>query len=146
MYRFKKGQLQVFLVHPGGPFWAGKDPGAWSVPKGLLNEDEDPLTAAMREFEEETGFRMSGDFIELRPVKQKGGKIIKVWAIEGSCDATRISSNTFSMEWPPGSGRRQEFPEIDRAAWFVIKEAKERINQGQVRLIEELQDIISKEK
>ncbi len=144
MYRMRDGVLQVFLVHPGGPFWAGKDLGAWSIPKGLLNPDEDPLAAAQREFEEETGFKVPGHFIPLAPVKLKSGKVVQAWAVEGDCDPSAIRSNTFSMEWPPRSGRQQEFPEVDRAAWFEFEEAKKKINQGQVGLLEELQHILSK--
>ena len=144
MYRVRSGVLQVFLVHPGGPFWARKDIGAWSIPKGLLDPDEDPLAAAQREFEEETGFKVSGCFIPLAPVKLKSGKVIQAWAVEGDCDPTVIRSNTFAIEWPPRSGRQQEFPEVDRAAWFEIEEAKKKINQGQLGLLEELQHVLSK--
>ncbi|MCK5511202.1 MAG: NUDIX domain-containing protein [Thermodesulfovibrionia bacterium] len=144
VYRLKQNILQVFLAHPGGPFWTKKDLGAWSIPKGLLNQNENPLEAAQREFEEETGFRVSGQFMPLEPVKQKSGKVIQAWAVEGDCDPSAIRSNTFSIEWPPRSGREQEFPEIDRASWFDIEEAKKRINQGQVDLLIELQNVIQK--
>jgi predicted NUDIX family NTP pyrophosphohydrolase len=144
MYRMKKQSLEVFLVHPGGPFWVKKDIGAWSIPKGLLNPNEDPLEAAQREFEEETGFSISGHFIPLSPVKVKSGKVIKAWALEGDCDPSEVRSNTFSMEWPPRSGKQQKFPEIDCAAWFGIEEAKKRINPGQRGLLEELQYVLVK--
>jgi predicted NUDIX family NTP pyrophosphohydrolase len=143
MYRRRKGNLEIFLVHPGGPLWAKKDLGSWSVPKGLPGEGEDLLSAARREFEEETGFQASGDFIPLSPVKLKGGKVIHAWAFEGDCDPSMTESNTFSMEWPPRSGNQQEFPEIDRAGWFDAEEAKKKINPGQAGLLEELEHILS---
>jgi predicted NUDIX family NTP pyrophosphohydrolase len=143
LYRRRGGILQVFLVHPGGPLWTKKDTGAWSIPKGLLNTGEDPLDAAKREFREETGFTAPGPFIALTPVMRKGGKVIQAWASEGDCDPAAITSNTFSMEWPPRSGRQQEFPEVDRAAWFDIEEAKKKINQGQAGLLEELERMTS---
>ena len=138
MYRKQNEELQVFLVHPGGPLWAKKDQGAWSIPKGEIGPGEDPLPAAQREFEEETGVKISGRFIPLSSVKLKSGKVVQAWAVEGDCDPGKIRSNAFSMEWPPRSGRKQEFPEIDQAAWFGIGEAKEKINEGQVPLFEEL--------
>jgi predicted NUDIX family NTP pyrophosphohydrolase len=138
MYRKHNGELQVFLVHPGGPLWEKKDLGAWSIPKGEIDPGEDPLSAAQREFEEETGFAVSGRFIPLTAVKLKSSKVVQAWAVEGDCDFEKITSNTFSMEWPPRSGRKQEFLEIDRAAWFGVEEAREKINKGQVPLIEEL--------
>jgi len=141
MYRKRDGQLQVFLVHPGGPLWAKKDLGAWSVPKGETDPGEDPLSAARREFGEETGVKISGRVIQLSSVKLKSGKVVQAWAVEGDCDPETIRSNTFLMEWPPRSGRQQEFPEVDRAAWFELAEAKEKINEGQVPLIEELDRI-----
>jgi predicted NUDIX family NTP pyrophosphohydrolase len=144
LFRFQNRALQVFLVHPGGPFWAKKDVGAWSIPKGLLDQDEDPLAAAQREFREETGFTVSGNFLQLKPVKQKSGKVIHAWAVEGDCNPTEMKSNTFSLEWPPRSGKQEEFPEVDHAAWFDIKEAKERISPGQLGLLEELQQILLK--
>lgn len=142
MYRLQKRGLQVLLVHPGGPFWVKKDLGAWSIPKGLIDDGEEALEAAKREFKEETGFKVSGRFIPLSQQRTKSGKIIRAWAVEGDIDPSNIKSNTFKMEWPPRSGRRQEFPEVDRAEGFDIEEAKRRINKGQVGFLEELQQII----
>lgn len=141
-YRFQNGWLQVFLVHPGGPFWKNKDDGAWSIPKGEFTQEENALDAARREFEEETGMALAGNFVELGSVKQKSGKIIFAWALKGNINPEHIRSNTFEMEWPPHSGKKQEFPEIDKAHWFTIAEAKEKINPGQVKLIEELTGLI----
>ena len=138
LYRRKEGVLQVFLVHPGGPFFASKDEGAWSIPKGELDEGEDPLAAAEREFAEETGCRPAGNFHPLSPVTQKGGKVVIAWAVEGDCGADRIRSNMFTMEWPPRSGRPLEFPEVDRAGWFTVDEAKQKINPAQAALVDEL--------
>jgi predicted NUDIX family NTP pyrophosphohydrolase len=143
MYRFRHGSLEIFLVHPGGPFWAKKDLGVWSIPKGEFGPGEDPLEAAQREFHEETGYDPEGPFRPLTPVKQGSGKIVHAWAFEGDCDAAHIKSNTFSIEWPPRSGKQQEFPEIDRAGWFSVEAAKERILKGQCSLIDELQRIIA---
>lgn len=131
MYRHRAGKLQFFLVHPGGPFWAKKDRGAWSIPKGECMAGEDFLATARREFEEETGLQAEGNFVLLTPVKQPSWKVIHAWAFEGDCDPTKIKSNTFSMEWPPRSGKKQEFPEVDRAGWFDLDEAKEKISAGQ---------------
>jgi predicted NUDIX family NTP pyrophosphohydrolase len=139
MYRRRDGALEVLLVHPGGPFWAKKDLGAWSIPKGEHEPDEDPLAAARREFAEETGILPEGDFIALRPVRQRSGKIVRAFAIEGDIDPATIKSNTFVMEWPPHSGQRREFPEIDRAAWFTIDVARQKLIPGQVALVDELQ-------
>ena len=138
LYRRKDGQLQFFLIHPGGPFFATKDEGAWSIPKGEIDEGEDPLAAGRREFKEETGCSLDGGFLPLTPVTQKGGKTVLAWAIEGDCDAGAIRSNTFKLEWPPRSGTVQEFPEVDRAGWFPIDEAKRKINPAQAALLEEL--------
>ena len=138
VYRRRNGNLEVFLVHPGGPFWAKKDDGAWSIPKGEIAEDEDPLKAAQREFAEETGFQIEGNFSALPALKQASGKWVYAWAVEGDCDAESIRSNNFSMEWPPRSGKRKEFPEVDRAAWFTIDQAKPKILRGQLSLLEEL--------
>jgi len=138
LFRREDNGLRVFLVHPGGPFFARKDAGNWSIPKGEIAEGEDALAAALREFEEETGCRPAGAFIPLSPVTQKGGKTVIAWATEGSCNAETIRSNTFSLEWPPKSGRMQEFPEVDRAGWFTVDEAKQKLHPAQVALIDEL--------
>ncbi|MCK4787716.1 MAG: NUDIX domain-containing protein [Desulfobacteraceae bacterium] len=138
MYRLSSGSVEVFLVHPGGPFWAKKNLAAWSIPKGEFSTNEDPLEAAKREFEEETGFSGSGNFLPLETLKQPSGKVIHAWAVEGDCDASTTKSNTFSMEWPPKSGKQQEFPEIDKAGWFSTKIAKEKLHKGQVELIDRL--------
>ena len=143
MYRFRGGVLEVFLVHPGGPYWAKKDLGAWSLPKGEYTPDEDALAAARREFTEETGFPAEGEFLPLTPLKQPSGKIIAAWAFQGDCDPGGIKSNTFSLEWPPRSGRQEEFPEIDRAGWFTLEEAKVKIIKGQMGFLEELEKILS---
>lgn len=143
MYRKTRGYLEVLLVHPGGPLWSGKDLGVWSIPKGIIDKDEEPLSAAIREFEEETGLKAKGEFIPLKPVRLKSGKLVMAWAFEGDCDPCEINSNTFSMEWPPRSGRIQDFPEIDKASWFGIGEAKRMINLGQIGLLEEMERLIS---
>lgn len=140
LYR-RRGELEVFLVHPGGPFWAKKDLGAWSLPKGELDEGEDPLQAAKREFTEETGFPIDGEFRRLDPVKQSGGKIVQAWAIEADCDPAQIRSNLFSLEWPPKSGKTQEFPEVDRAGWFTIPEARQRIIAAQRGFLDQLMSL-----
>lgn len=142
MYRRKDRVIEVFLVHPGGPFFAGKDLGAWSIPKGIIHENEDALEAAKREFQEETGFNAEGRFIPLSAVKLKSGKVVRAWAVEGDHDPVEIKSNLFSMEWPPHSGKQREFPEVDRAAWFDVEEAKIKINEGQRDLLEELLRIV----
>ena len=139
MYRTRANKVEFLLVHPGGPFWRNKDAGAWTIPKGEIEPSEEALAAAKREFEEELGVKPAGLFIELAPIQQKGGKIIHAWAFEGEADPDRISSNVFSMEWPPHSGRLQEFPEVDRAAWFDLETAKSKINPAQIALLEEAQ-------
>lgn len=139
LYRFRGGAMEVFLVHPGGPFWASKDLGVWSIPKGEFEPGEDPLEAARREFEEETGHQAAGEFRELKPVRQAGGKIVYAWALRGDCDPQAVSSNTFTIEWPPRSGRRQQFAEIDRAGWFALDVAKKKILKGQRDLLEQLE-------
>jgi predicted NUDIX family NTP pyrophosphohydrolase len=139
MYRWRDTALEVFLVHPGGPFWAKKDLGAWTIPKGEYAIGEDPLTAARREFEEETSFPANGDFLDLGTIKQAGGKLVRVWALEGDCDPAALVSNTFELEWPPRSGRRAQFPEADRGAWFSISEARERILKSQEPLLDLLE-------
>ena len=146
LFRMKREELEVFLVHPGGPFWIKKDAGAWSIPKGEIETGEEALQVAIREFKEETGQEIEGSFSELQPVKQKAGKIIKAWAVEGDIDENTIVSNTFEIEWPPGSGKKKIFPEVDKAQWFSLTEASEKINPGQLPLIEELQQIIRNKK
>jgi predicted NUDIX family NTP pyrophosphohydrolase len=145
MYRWRNSTLEVFLVHPGGPFWSKKDAGSWSIPKGELSEGEDRLNAAKREFQEETGFLPEGNFVALAPIKQTGGKLVYGWVVRGDCDAKRIVSNTFSMEWPPRSGKRRDFPEVDRAEWFTMEVAKEKILKGQVGFLEELSQTVEKD-
>ncbi|HQL91610.1 MAG TPA: NUDIX domain-containing protein [Syntrophales bacterium] len=142
LYRVHEGALEVFLVHPGGPFWAKKDLGAWSIPKGEIEEGEDLLEAARREFAEETGFRPEGVFRELAPVRQKSGKVVRAWAVEGDCDAAAIRSNTFPLEWPPRSGRWMDVPEVDRAGWFDLDTARAKILEGQRGLLEELRRLV----
>ena len=136
--RPRRGGVEVFLIHPGGPFWKNKDEGAWSIPKGLVAPGEEPLAAARREFTEETGFTVDGAFHELGTFKQPGGKLVTAFALEGDCDPTRLVSNMFSMEWPPRSGRRQEFPEADRGAWFGRDEAHVKILKGQAAMLDAL--------
>ena len=138
MFRVSSGALQVLLVHPGGPFWAKKDEEAWSIPKGELAVGEAPLIAARREFEEETGCRAQGPFIPLTPITQRGGKIVQAWAVEGDCDPARLRSNLFSLEWPPKSGKRQQFPEVDRAEWFSVPVALRKISPAQRGFVSEL--------
>lgn len=138
LYRIGGGALEVFLVHPGGPYWRNKDAGAWSIPKGLLEHGDDPLTAAKREFHEETGSPVEGEFVALAPLRQSSGKVVHAFAVEGDIDAAAIVSNLFPMEWPPRSGRMQEFPEVDRGAWFELPEAREKILSGQRGFLDEL--------
>lgn len=141
LFRRRDGQLQVFLVHPGGPFWAKKDTGAWSIPKGEF-QDEEPLIAAVREFREETGFELTtGDVRALGSARQSGGKVVHAFAVEGDLDPAALSSNTFTMEWPPRSGREEEFPEVDRGGWFTLNEARTKLHKGQIALIERLEAI-----
>ena len=144
MYRIKDGSIQVLLAHPGGPYFVNKDEGAWSIPKGEPDADEDLFVTAQREFEEETGLKPQGPFVPLTPIKQKGGKIVHAWAFEGDCDPAACMSNTFTLTWPPHSGRQQEFPEIDRAEFFDLATAKKKIKAGQETLIEELEAILLK--
>jgi len=138
LYRRGPGGLEVLLAHPGGPFWAKKDLGAWTIPKGEIGEGEEPLAAAQREFTEETGLDAAAPFIALTPLRQPGGKTVHAWAAEGDCDAGTLRSNLFRMEWPPRSGKFEEFPEIDRAAWFALPEAREKILKGQEPFLLEL--------
>ncbi len=142
LFKILNNALEVFLVHPGGPFFAAKDAGVWSVPKGLLEPGESHLQAARREFEEETGQPIDGDFVQLTPIKQKNGKVVHAWAVEGDIDAANIVSNAFSLEWPPRSGQVREFPEIDRGDWFLLPAAKAKINETQAALIDELAGLL----
>ncbi len=143
MYRVRNGRPEFLLVHPGGPFWKKKDAGAWTIPKGEIEPGEDALQSAQREFAEELGFKPQGDFIALPAVKQKSGKLVLAWAFQGDCDPASCKSNTFSLEWPPRSGRIQEFPEIDRAGFFAASEAREKINPAQVPLLEAVDKLLS---
>lgn len=138
MYRHRGEAIEVFLVHPGGPFWAKKDLGAWSLPKGEIGQGENPLAAAQREFKEETGFDIDGNFISLGSIKQAGGKTVMAWAVPGDCDPAVLKSNTFKMEWPSRSGEQKEFPEADRGAWFGLEAAKQKIISGQIGFLEGL--------
>jgi predicted NUDIX family NTP pyrophosphohydrolase len=144
LYRRAGRGLEVFLVHPGGPFWARKDLGAWSVPKGECTDGEDPLAAARREFQEETGFLIEGEFVDLGTIRQAGGKLVSVWVIEGDCDPAKLTSNRFQLEWPPQSGYFKEFPEVDRGAWFALPEARERILASQRPILDRLAEKFDK--
>jgi predicted NUDIX family NTP pyrophosphohydrolase len=142
-YRKAASGIEIFLMHPGGPFWKKKDSGAWSIPKGEVADNETEEAAARREFEEETGFILTGRLIPLKPIKQKNGKIVMAWAVEQDLDADKIKSNLFEMEWPPKSGKYQQFPEMDRAAWFSVKEAESKMFEGQTLLLDELLEKLS---
>ena len=144
MYRFRDGILEVLLVHPGGPFFVNKDDGSWSIPKGEPDDGEDLLLTAQREFEEETSVKPTGPFEPLRPIKQKGGKIVHAWAFKGDCDPAAIKSNLFTMEWPPKSGKTAQFPEIDRGDFFDLPAARKKIKAGQELLLEELEEIVNR--
>ena len=146
LYRLHGGTCEVFLVHPGGPYWRGKDAGAWSIPKGELEEGDDPLAAAQREFHEETGRRLSGKLVALAPLRQPSGKLVHAWATQGDIDASSVKSNTFSMEWPPHSGRQQQFPEVDRGEWFEIAAAREKILRGQRPFLDQLLALLASPK
>lgn len=138
LFRGHGPDLEVLLVHPGGPLWARKDAGAWTIPKGEFGDDEDPLAAARREFAEETGQSLAGPFHPLAPVRQRAGKLVHAWACRGDFDPAALRSNTFELEWPPRSGRRQSFPEVDRAAFFSLAVARTKINPAQAALLDEL--------
>ena len=142
LYRKRDGALEVFLVHPGGPFWAKKDDGAWSIPKGEHGEGEDPLAVAKREFYEETGSQVSGDYLSLTPLRQPSGKMITAWGVEGEVDPASLRSNTFSMEWPPKSGKLEEFPEVDRGMWCDLATAHRKLLVGQRPLLNQLQQLL----
>lgn len=143
MYRLRNQGTEVFLVHPGGPFWAKKDLGAWSIPKGEYGPDDDPLSAAKREFEEETCLTPEGTFVALGEQKQAGGKIVTAWAVEGDCEPSKLKSNTFSLEWPPRSGRMVDFPEVDRWEWFSMEDARKRILHGQNVFLDRLLGLLA---
>jgi predicted NUDIX family NTP pyrophosphohydrolase len=138
LFRETATGLEVLLVHPGGPFWAKKDDGSWSIPKGEFEEGEEPLAAAKREFEEEMGVPPSGEFLPLKPLKQPSGKLVFAWALRSDFDPSSLKSNTFSMEWPPKSGRQREFPEVDKAAWFDMETARRKILKGQAPFLDQL--------
>lgn len=138
LYRSRKEQLEVLLVHPGGPFWTNKEIGVWSIPKGEYEEQEEPLAAAIREFKEETGYEVTGPFLSLTPIKQKAGKLVTAWAAAGDIDADNIQSNTFKIQWPYKSGKWITIPEVDKAEWMELIKAKEMINPAQVSFIDEL--------
>lgn len=143
LYRKRTGGVEVFLVHPGGPFWSRKDAGAWTIPKGEIEAGEAPLDAARREFSEETGSNVDGPFVSLGSVRMRSGKVVFAWAAQGDIDPETIRSNLFTMEWPPRSGRQQEFPEADRAEWFTIGEARRRILLAQAPLLDELAALLA---
>jgi predicted NUDIX family NTP pyrophosphohydrolase len=141
LFRRKSDRIEVLLVHPGGPLWMRKDEGAWSIPKGEIEVGEAPLRAAQREFEEELGSPLSGEFIPLTQIRQASGKLVHAWAIEADFDPATLKSGTFSMEWPPRSGRQQHFPEVDRAEWFSLDEARRKINKAQIALLDQLSSL-----
>ncbi|RPJ59276.1 MAG: NUDIX domain-containing protein [Acidobacteria bacterium] len=141
LFRRPADRLEVFLVHPGGPFWARRNLGAWSIPKGEFAAEENAFDAARREFREETGVDVTGSFLPLQTVRQAGGKVVHAWAVEGDCEAASVRSNTFTLEWPPRSGQTREFPEVDRAAWFELPEARQRILASQVPLLDQLEQL-----
>jgi len=142
LHRLRDGRLELFLAHPGGPYWAKKDDGVWSIPKGLIDPDEDPLAAARREFHEETGHVIDGEFIPLGDLKQKGNKIVHAWAVAGDIDAESIRSNTYAVQWPPKSGQWRRYPEIDRAGWFGVADARRKILPGQAGFIDRLIELL----
>jgi predicted NUDIX family NTP pyrophosphohydrolase len=139
IYRRRPAGLEVFLVHPGGPFWQSKDAGAWSIPKGEFSENDDPLQTAKSELREETGLTVDGPFVPLEPIRQRGGKVVHAWIVEADVEPGQVKSNTFSVEWPRGSGKLRSFPEVDRAEWFSLQEAAEKILTSQRPLLEQLQ-------
>jgi len=145
LFRRNGGELEVFLAHPGGPFWEDRDLGAWTIPKGLLEEGEDPLAAAVREFGEETGIRPQEPFVALGSVRQKAGKVVHAWAWEGEADPRRVASNLMRAEWPRGSGRWISFAEVDRCEWFDAREARRKINPAQAELIDRLEATLSRD-
>ena len=142
LYRIRDEVIDVLLVHPGGPFWAKKDAGAWTIPKGEIGVKEEPLGAAIREFAEETGTSLAGDFQPLPTIRQAGGKRVLAWALAGDLDAAAIKSNRFTLEWPPRSGKHRDFPEVDKAEWFALDDARQRINKGQIALLDALEAML----
>jgi predicted NUDIX family NTP pyrophosphohydrolase len=142
MYRYRNGNPELLLVHPGGPFWAKRDDGAWSIPKGICEAGEDELAAARREFREETGAEVAGDFIPLGEFRQPGGKVVVAWAVAGAFDPASLVCEPFTMEWPPRSGRLQQFPEVDRAAWFDLITALRKVTRGQRPIVERLAELV----
>jgi len=142
LYRKTGSHVEVFLVHPGGPFWKNKDEGAWTIPKGEFTSSEEALAAAIREFKEETGCTLTGTFIPLAPITQKAGKKVYGWAVAGNIDAQALQSNIFTLEWPPGSGKKKDFPEVDRGAWFDLPGARIKINPAQTGFLDELEQIM----
>lgn len=146
MHRRRGGVVEIFLIHPGGPFWAGKDDGAWSIPKGEFTDEEAAFDAARREFHEETGYIVGGECVALEPIRQAGGKTVHAWAVEGDCDAAAIKSNVFRIEWPPRSGQWKSFPEADRAGWFTLEQAEKKILKSQRPLLQQLRNLISRQR
>lgn len=144
MYRLQGSKPEFLLAHPGGPFWINKDCGSWSIPKGEFEPQEDPLKAAIREFREETGYELMGEFKPLQPITQKSGKVVKAWAVRGDLDESAITSNLFDVEWPPRSGKKQSFPEIDRVGWFTYDIATEKIIPAQLPLLTELNELLDR--
>jgi predicted NUDIX family NTP pyrophosphohydrolase len=142
LYRETDGRIEVLLAHPGGPFWARKDEGAWTIPKGAIDSGEEPIEAARREFEEEMGSLPTGDPARLDPVKQPGGKVVHAFAMRGDFDVSLLKSNTFTMEWPPRSGNFGSFPEVDRAAWFPLPDARRKILRGQSPFLSQLEELL----
>jgi predicted NUDIX family NTP pyrophosphohydrolase len=140
LYRRRSDALEVFLVHPGGPFWKNKDAGSWTIPKGEFTSEEPALDAAVREFREETGAALKGPFQPLSPIRQKGGKRVYAWAAPGDIDAAAIISNTFELEWPRNSGKQKTFPEVDKGDWFSLGAARQMINPAQIALLDELEE------
>ena len=143
LYKICDKKLMVLLVHPGGPFWAKKDEGVWTIPKGEIEEGEEPLAAAKREFFEETGQPVTGKFIPIKPVRQKGGKLVHAWAVEGEMNITALKSNTFEIQWPPKSGNLKVFPEVDKAQWFSVEEAVIKVSAGQKDFILDLKNVLA---
>ena len=142
MYRRREGRLEVLLAHPGGPYWVKKDEGAWTIPKGLIEPGEEALDAARREFREEMGFEAEGDLRPLEPLRQPSGKVVHAWAVEGDCDAANVRSNEYQVEWPPRSGKMRTYPEVDRAAWYGLEEARVRILRGQRPFLDQLEAMV----